>query len=99
MIWMKPKSHPSAAQRKKVVITDEGIEGQLLSDSGKDDYNYHIDMPDMLGYIQSKTELTRSTILETEIIKSAALQRWLINPSCSWIICVIHPAGFVCIDD
>ena len=38
------KSHPSAAQRKKVVITDEGIEGQLLSDSGKDDYNYHIDI-------------------------------------------------------
>lgn len=30
--------------KKKVVITVEGIEGQLLSDSGKDDYNYHIDI-------------------------------------------------------
>ncbi len=65
--------------KKKVVITDEGIEGQLLSDSGKDDYNYHIDMPDMLGYIQSKTELTRSTILEI-IKKSGRISEVLINP-------------------
>ncbi|HMU46520.1 MAG TPA: DEAD/DEAH box helicase family protein [Chitinophagaceae bacterium] len=65
--------------KKKVVITDEGIEGQLLSDSGKDDYNYHIDMPDMLGYIQSKTELTRSTILEI-IKKSGRIAEVLINP-------------------
>ena len=65
--------------KKKVLITDEGIEGQLLSDSGKDDYNYHIDMPDMLGYIQSKTELTRSTILEI-IKKSGRIAEVLINP-------------------
>ena len=65
--------------KKKVVITVEGIEGQLLSDSGKDDYNYHIDMPDMLGYIQSKTELTRSTILEI-IKKSGRIAEVLINP-------------------
>jgi len=55
------------------------VEGQLLSDSGNDDYNFPVEMPDMLGYIQSKTELTRSTILEI-IKQSGRISEVLINP-------------------
>lgn len=65
--------------KKKMLITDEGIDGMLLSDSGNDDYDYSIDMPDVLGYIQSKTELTRTTILEI-IKKSGRIAEVLINP-------------------
>jgi len=67
------------SNKNRVVITDKGVEGQLLSDSGNDDYNYPVEMPDMLGYIQSKTELTRSTILEI-IKQSGRISEVLINP-------------------
>jgi type III restriction enzyme len=67
------------SNKNRVVITDKGVEGQLLSDSGNDDYSFPLEMPDMLGYIQSKTELTRSTILEI-IKKSGRLSEVLINP-------------------
>lgn len=65
--------------KKRILISDEGVEGQLLSDSGSDDYNLSIEMPDVLGYIQSKTELTRTTILEI-IKKSGRINEVLINP-------------------
>ncbi len=65
--------------KKKVLITDEGVGGQLLSDSANDEYGLQFEIPDMLAYIQSKTELTRSTILE--ILKnSKRLNELLINP-------------------
>src|SRR3990170_8285570 len=65
--------------KKKVLITDEGVAGQLLSDSANDDYGIAFEIPDMLSYIQSKTELTRSTILE--ILKnSKRLKELLLNP-------------------
>ena len=68
--------------KKKVLITDEGVDGQLLSDSANDEYGpdkYRDEIPDMLAYIQSKTELTRSTILE--ILKnSKRLKELLLNP-------------------
>ncbi|MDO9256276.1 MAG: DEAD/DEAH box helicase family protein [Bacteroidales bacterium] len=65
--------------KKRVLITDEGVEGQLLSDSANDDFGIRFDIPDMLAYIQSKTELTRSTILE--ILKnSKRLKELLLNP-------------------
>lgn len=67
------------SNKNRVVITDKGVEGQLLSDSGNDDYNFPVEMPDMLGYIQSKTELTRSTILEI-IKQSGRISEVLINP-------------------
>lgn len=67
------------SNKNRVVITGKGVEGQLLSDSGNDDYSFPLEMPDMLGYIQSKTELTRSTILEI-IKKSGRLSEVLINP-------------------
>ncbi len=65
--------------KKKVLITDEGVSGQLVSDSANDDYGIAFEIPDMLSYIQSKTELTRSTILE--ILKnSKRLKELLLNP-------------------
>jgi type III restriction enzyme len=65
--------------KKKVLITDEGIEGQLISDSGEDNYGLLFEIPDMLAYIQSKTELTRSTILEI-LKKSGRIHELLLNP-------------------
>ncbi|MCK9412054.1 MAG: DEAD/DEAH box helicase family protein [Prolixibacteraceae bacterium] len=65
--------------KQKVMITDEGISGKLISDTIKDNYTHDFDIPDMLAYIQNKTELTRSTILE--ILKnSKRLKELLINP-------------------
>ncbi|HXI00633.1 MAG TPA: hypothetical protein VNI52_10205 [Sphingobacteriaceae bacterium] len=65
--------------KKRIVITDEGIDGQLISDSGDDSYGLSFEIPDMLAYIQSKTELTRSTILET-VKKSGRINELLVNP-------------------
>lgn len=65
--------------KKKVLINDEGIEGQLISDSGDDSYRLQFEIPDMLAYIQGKTELTRSTILEI-IKKSGRIHELLLNP-------------------
>ncbi|MFH0757123.1 MAG: DEAD/DEAH box helicase, partial [Bacteroidota bacterium] len=53
--------------------------GQLVSDSANDDYGSVFEIPDLLTYIQSKTELTRATILE--ILKSSErLKDVLLNP-------------------
>ena len=65
--------------KKKVLITDDGIEGQLLSDSGDDSYALRFEIPDMLSYIQGKTELTRSTILEI-LKRSGRINELLQNP-------------------
>jgi len=65
--------------KKRVLITDEGVEGQLVSDSANDDYGIRFEIPDMLAYIQSKTELTRSTILEI-LKKSKRIKELLLNP-------------------
>jgi len=65
--------------KKRVLITDEGVDGQLVSDSGNDDYRATFEIPDMLSYIQNKTELTRSTILDI-LKKSGRIQELLINP-------------------
>ncbi len=65
--------------KKKVLITNEGVDGLLMSDSIVDDYGIHFEIPDMLAYIQGKTELTRSTILEI-LKKSKRLNELLINP-------------------
>ena len=65
--------------KKRVLITDDGVSGQLLSDSLNDDYEISFEIPDMLAYIQSKTELTRSTILD--ILKNSnRIKELLLNP-------------------
>ena len=65
--------------KQKVLITDEGVSGQLLSDSALNDYGSRIEIPDLLAYIQSKTELTRDTILQI-LKKSGRISDVLINP-------------------
>jgi len=65
--------------KKRVTITDEGVDGQLVSDSGDDSYGFQFEIPDMLAYIQGKTELTRSTILAI-IKKSGRINELLLNP-------------------
>lgn len=65
--------------KKKVLITQEGVDGLLVSDSINDDYGLRFEMPDMLAYIQSKTELTRHTILKI-LKKSERLSESLLNP-------------------
>lgn len=65
--------------KKKVIITDEGVDGWLLSDSGNDNYGIAFDIPDALAYIQGKTELTRSTILQI-LKKSGRINELLLNP-------------------
>lgn len=65
--------------KKKVLITDKGVDGQLLSDSANDEYSIDFEIPDMLAYIQSKTELTRNTILDI-LKKSKRINELLINP-------------------
>ena len=65
--------------KKKVLITQEGVDGLLVSDSINDDYGLRLEMPDMLTYIQSKTELTRHTIMEI-LKKSGRLGESLLNP-------------------
>ncbi len=64
--------------KKKVLINEEGVEGQLISDSGND-FDLPFEIPDMLGYIQGKTELTRSTILEI-LKRSGRINELLVNP-------------------
>jgi type III restriction enzyme len=65
--------------KKMVLITQEGIDGQLVSDSVNDGYVNRFEIPDALSYIQAKTELTRSTILEI-LKKSERLSELLLNP-------------------
>lgn len=65
--------------KKRLLITDEGVEGLLVSDSGNDSYGLTFDIPDMLAYIQGKTELTRSTILDI-LKKSGRINELLLNP-------------------
>ncbi|MBF0560061.1 MAG: DEAD/DEAH box helicase, partial [Nitrospirae bacterium] len=65
--------------KRRVLITQEGVEGLLVSDSADDDYECWFGLPDMLAYIQSKTELTRHTSLEI-LKKSGRLNEVLLNP-------------------
>lgn len=71
---------PSVKSTKKgLLFTDKGIESQLLSDSSTDSYEAKFQIPDLLTYIQSKTELTRGTILEI-LKKSKRLNEYILNP-------------------
>ena len=61
------------------MITQAGVDGLLVSDSINDDYGIRFEIPDMLAYIQSKTELTRHTILQI-LKRSGRLGESLLNP-------------------
>lgn len=77
---MEETKKPSIrATKMGVLFTDKGVDGRLLSDSANDDYGLQFEIPDILAYIQNKTELTRSTILEI-LKKSGRLNELLLNP-------------------
>ncbi|HNN99207.1 MAG TPA: DEAD/DEAH box helicase family protein [Chitinophagaceae bacterium] len=65
--------------KNEVVMGADGVTGNLLSDTNAPDYALHFEIPDMLAYIQGKTELTRSTILDI-VKKSGKISELLINP-------------------
>ena len=77
---MVETKRPSVTSNKqKVILTDEGVTGQLVSDTVSPNYGKRFDIPDMLAYIQGKTELTRTTILDI-VKKSDKISELLINP-------------------
>ena len=65
--------------KQKVIITDEGISGQLMGNTLDTGYHVKPEIPDVLGYIQGKTELTRDTILRI-MKKSGRIDEVHINP-------------------
>lgn len=67
------------SNKNRLTMTEYGIGGELLKDAFDLDYKPPLFIPDMLAYIQAKTELTRSTILEI-LKQSGKLNELLINP-------------------
>jgi type III restriction enzyme len=66
-------------QRTQVVMENTGISGATLSTRVHNIESYKVDIPDLLGYVQSKTELTRSTIVRI-LEESGRLSDCLKNP-------------------
>ena len=62
-----------------ITMTSEGVGTEYKGESIESYGGYSWKIPDVLGYIQSKTELTRSTILDI-LIKSGRIQDILVNP-------------------
>jgi len=76
---VETKKPSVTSNKQKVILTDEGITGQLVSDTISPNYGRSFEIPDMLAYIQGKTELTRTTILDI-VKKSDKISELLINP-------------------
>ena len=71
---------PSIRSTKvNINMTDEGVETMYAGDKVESYNSYSWKIPDVLGYIQRKTELTRSTIQEI-LSKSDRIGDILINP-------------------
>ena len=71
---------PSIRSTKiSITMTDEGVGTNYVGERVESYGNYAWKIPDVLGYIQSKTELTRSTI-EAILSKSGRTADLLINP-------------------
>jgi type III restriction enzyme len=62
-----------------ITMTDEGVGTFHVGEKVESYGGYTWKIPDVLGYIQSKTELTRSTILDI-LIKSGRIDDILVNP-------------------
>jgi len=62
-----------------ITMTDEGVDTLYVGEKVESYGGYSWKIPDVLGYIQGKTELTRSTILSI-LEKSGRLGDILINP-------------------
>jgi len=71
---------PSIRSTKvKLNMTDEGLETSYAGDKVETYDSYSWPIPDILGYIQNKTELTRSTLQEI-LSKSDRISDILVNP-------------------
>ncbi len=71
---------PSIRSTKvSIGMEESGIETRYAGDKVESYENYSWQIPDILGYIQSKTELTRSTIQEI-LSESGRIKDVLINP-------------------
>jgi len=71
---------PSIRSTKvKIDMTEQGVETMYAGDKVESYGGYSWKIPDVLGYIQNKTELTRSTIHEI-LNKSGRVRDILINP-------------------
>lgn len=67
-------------QKSGVNYSENGVDTKLLTVRESDAENYQaIRIPDLLGYLQSKTELTRKTIAEI-LIRSGRLGEVQVNP-------------------
>ena len=62
-----------------ITMTDEGVGTNYVGEKVESYGGYSWKIPDVLGYIQSKTELTRSTIEEI-LSKSGRIEDIIINP-------------------
>ncbi|MFZ4455469.1 MAG: DEAD/DEAH box helicase family protein [Bacteroidales bacterium] len=62
-----------------ITMTDEGVSTNYVGEKVESYGAYSWQIPDVLGYIQSKTELTRSTIEEI-LSKSGRIADIIINP-------------------
>jgi type III restriction enzyme len=78
---------PSIRSTKvNVLMTDSGIETSYVGDKVEHYGNFKWVIPDVLGYIQSKTELTRHTLLQI-LEKSERIDDILINPQLFMDLC------------
>ncbi|QGY45893.1 DEAD/DEAH box helicase [Maribellus comscasis] len=75
-----PKIQPPSVRSTKVSLsmTKSGIDTNYVAEK-KEVYGLKFPIPDVLGYIQHRTELTRSTIL-TILKESGKIEEILINP-------------------
>ncbi|WP_144605607.1 restriction endonuclease [Algoriphagus algorifonticola] len=76
-----PKIHAPSIRSTKVRVTmgTAGVDTEYAGDKLESYGGYSWKIPDVLGYIQSKTELTRSTI-EQILVQSGRIEDILINP-------------------
>ncbi len=65
--------------KKRLIMDDSGIDGQLMTEKVMSLEPKAFNIPDILGYIQNRTELTRSTLFEI-LKQSSRLGDALINP-------------------
>ncbi len=82
-----PITPPSIRSTKvKIEMTTEGIETSYLGDRIERYGNHEWQIPDVLGYIQDKTELTRHTLAEI-IEQSGRIDDILVNPQLFMDLC------------
>ncbi|GAA5037647.1 type III restriction endonuclease subunit R [Marivirga lumbricoides] len=73
------KSPSIRSTKVQINMTDEGVDTMYAGDKVESYGGYSWKIPDVLGYIQSKTELTRSTIEEI-LSNSDRIKDIIINP-------------------